>query len=74
MTYGGNFEFFDGDKLETVKPEYEIPSMFRRESEAFLESVATGNKNKGNIDEVLETAKLLDALYQSSASRKEVVL
>lgn len=74
LTYGGNFEFFDGDKLETVKPEYEIPSMFRRESEAFLESVATGNKNKGNIDEVLETAKLLDALYQSSASRKEVVL
>ena len=74
LTYGGLFEFFDGKTLETVRPEYEIPNMYLRESEAFLESVETGRKNKGNIDEVLETAKVLDGLYESARLRREVVL
>lgn len=74
LTYGDKFEFFDGKTLETVRPEYEIPSMFRREDEAFLESVSTGKKNKGNVREVLETAKLLDALYESASTRRELVL
>lgn len=74
LKYGGKFELFDGETLETVTPEYEIPSMFSRESEAFLESVETGIKNRAHIDNVLETAKLLDTLYASAEARKEIAL
>ena len=39
---------------------------------AFLESVRTGVKNRSNIERVLESAKLLDALYASAAKRREL--
>ena len=74
LKYGGKFELFDGETLETITPEYEIPSMYARESEAFLESAATGVKGRAHIDAVLETAKLLDTLYASADARKEIAL
>jgi len=74
LKYGGKFELFDGETLETITPEYEIPSMFARESEAFLESIETGVKSRAHIDHVLETAKLLDTLYASAEMRKEIAL
>lgn len=74
LTYGGFFSFTDGSTLETETPEYDIPNMYLLEDKAFIESILTGVKNKGNVENVLETAKLLDALYASAASRKEIVL
>lgn len=74
LNYGGFFSFTDGSTLETETPEYDIPNMYLLEDKAFIESILTGVKNKGNVENVLETAKLLDALYASAASRKEIVL
>lgn len=74
LTYGKRFEFYDGDTLETIAPEYDIPDMYLCESQAFIESVNTGVKNRGHIDQVLETARLLDALYQSSDKKAEIEL
>ena len=74
LNYGGFFSFTDGSTLETETPEYDIPNMYLLEDKAFIESISTGVKNKGNVENVLETAKLLDALYASAASRKEIVL
>lgn len=74
LKYGGKFEFFDGQTLETEAPEYEIPNMYIREDTAFLESIETGVKDRNHIDYVLESAKLLDALYASSEQKKEVTL
>lgn len=74
LTYGGKFEFCDGATLETVRPEYDIPNMYLKESEAFLSSVETGIKNRSDVAEVLETAKLLDLLYKSAEERKEIAL
>lgn len=74
LKYGGKFEFFDGQTLETEAPEYEIPNMYVREDAAFLESIETGVKNRCHIDNILESAKLLDTLYASADSRKEVEL
>ena len=48
--------------------------MYLKENQAFIESVKTGVKNKGNVIEVLETAKLLDALYESANIKKEISL
>jgi predicted dehydrogenase len=46
--------------------------MFLGESKAFLNSVRSGIRDRNNIEQVLETAKLLDALYQSANDRKEI--
>ena len=72
LIYGKRFEFYDGKTLETFAPEYDIPDMYLQESIAFLESVRTGVKNRSNIERVLESAKLLDALYASAAKRREL--
>ena len=72
LNYGGLIEIFDGQTLETEKPEYDIPNMYQAEDRAFLDSIDTGVKTRGNIDNVLESAKLLDMLYQSAEAHKEL--
>ena len=74
LTYCGKFELYDAKTLETIKPEYDIPDMYQCESEAFIESVATGVKNRSNIVNVLESARLLDALYESAEKHRELKL
>lgn len=72
LTYGDKFEFYDGATLRTVKPEYDIPNMYLCEDKAFLESLKTGKKDKNNIENILESMKLLDALYKSSDKKEEI--
>ena len=72
LTYGGKFEIYDGSTLETIQLDYDIPLMHHVEDEAFIESLYTGEKTRSHIDNVLESAKLLDALYQSAEERKEI--
>lgn len=74
LTYGGKFEIYDGETLQTVVPEYDIPDMFLCESEAFMQSINTGEKTRTNIVNILESMKLLDTLYASADIRKEVQL
>ena len=71
---GGFYEFCDGATLETETPVYDIPNKYLAESEAFVESIRTGVKGRTHIDNILITAKLLDALYQSAEKKAEVVL
>ena len=72
LTYGGKFEIYDAKTLETITPEYDIPSMFLCEDRAFIESITTGVKTRSHIDRILESAKVLDYLYQSADARKEI--
>ena len=44
LAYGGKFAFYDGKTLETITPEYDIPNMYLKEDEAFIESIMTGIK------------------------------
>lgn len=74
LIYGDKFTFYDGKTLETVSPEYDIPDMYLCEDRAFFESIATGVKNRNNIDHILESMKLLDALYLSSEKKEELRL
>ena len=74
LTYGGKFEIYDGSTLETITPEYDIPNMYLRENEAFVESVKTGVKNRNHISNILETMKLLDTLYKSAEAGREIEL
>ncbi len=74
LSYGGKFKITDGSNLQTVTPEYDIPDMYLCENRAFVESVIAGVKNRSHIDNVLESAKLLDALYVSAEKKSEVQL
>ena len=46
--------------------------MQHMEDIAFIESITTGVKDKNNIENILESAKLLDALYESAEKGKEI--
>ncbi|MBE5743658.1 MAG: Gfo/Idh/MocA family oxidoreductase [Clostridiales bacterium] len=72
LQYGDKFTFYDGQTLESFKPEYDIPNMYKCEDEAFIKSIETGVKDKNNIVNILESMKLLDALYESSEKKAEV--
>lgn len=74
LTYGGKFKFWSGETLEAETPDFEIPSHYLCEDKAFLESCRTGVKDKNNIENILESAKLLQALYDSAAKKCEVKL
>ena len=72
LTYGGQFEVTDGETLETVATNHEIPNMYLREDADFFNSIESGVKNKNNIDNILESMKLLDYLYKSAEIGKEI--
>ncbi len=74
LAYCGHFEFFDGETLETIKDEYDIPDMYLCEDRDFIDSIITGEKKRNHIDSILESAKLLDTLYKSSDVKKEISL
>ena len=74
LAYGKQFKITDGQTLETVESNHEIPDMYLREDEAFIESIYSGVKNKNNIDNILESMKLLDCLYKSAELGKEIEL
>ena len=74
LSYGGKFTFYDGKTLETITPEYDIPDMYLCEDKAFIESINTGKKDKNNIENILESMKLLQALYDSSDKKEEIKL
>ena len=74
LTYCGLFEFCNGETLETEHPQYDIPNMYLCEDKAFVESIETGVKNRNYIDNILESMKLLDVLYQSADKREEISL
>jgi predicted dehydrogenase len=74
LTYCGKFEYYDGNTLETIAPDYDIPNMYLCEDKAFVESVNTGVKTRSHIENILESAKLLDVLYQSAEKHQEIVL
>ena len=74
LDYGGQFTFWSGETLEKTRSEHEIPNMYQNEEKAFFDSIDTGVKDKNHIDYVLESARLLESLYVSSAKNKELKL
>ena len=74
LDYGRKFIFTNGATLETEAPEYDIPDMYYREDLDFLKSIRTGEKNRNHIDNILESARLLDTLYASADVKKEIQL
>ncbi len=71
LDYCGHFTFFKDDLTEE-RPEFDIPDMYYREDSDFLDACETGRRNRSHISNVLESAKLLDAIYQSAEEKREI--
>ncbi|MDR0554868.1 MAG: Gfo/Idh/MocA family oxidoreductase [Treponema sp.] len=76
LQYCKDFTFYTVENgiLQSVKPNYNIPNMYEREDLAFIEAVRTGQKTRSHIDQVLESARLLDAIYESADKQEEIRL
>jgi predicted dehydrogenase len=72
--YCGDFDIFDGQTLETTTPKIELPNFYERETVGFFNAIDTGVKDRNNIGRILESMKLLDAIYRSAEEGKEIVL
>ncbi len=72
LHYGGQFEVFDGETLTTEASNHEIPNMYKCEDEDFLRSIETGEKTRNHIENILETMKLLNTLYDSADAKAEI--
>lgn len=72
LDYGKQFEFCSALDLSTTQSDHEIPNMYAREDADFLKCAREGIKNRNHIDNILESAKLLDALYRSAEAKQEL--
>ncbi len=75
LSYGGHFTLYNTSpegELQTVTYNYNIPSQMECEDRAFLNAVRTGEHTKTYIDNILESAKLLDSLYESAEKKQEI--
>jgi len=73
---GGKFTVYttkDG-KLYNYTPEFTAADMFHVEISSFLEAVETGKKFPSHIDKNILTSRLMQAIYDSSETGKEIVL
>lgn len=76
LEYGGGFKIYsakDGVLYETL-PSFSKADMFYDEIDSFLKSAAGNTKSRLNIDHVIITSEVMEALYQSAGQGREVVL
>ena len=76
LQYGGNFTVYgtkDG-KLWQETPEYASVNMFQNEIDSFIRCIKTGEKLPSHIDQVIITARMMQAIYDSSDAREEIKL
>ena len=68
------YTFYDGETLEADSPACEKNNMFLSEDRAFIDAIDSGVRDSNYITNVLETSKLLSALYASAEEGKEITL
>ncbi len=76
LTYGGGYTVYgakDG-KLYRETPDYPHNDMFYDELDAFLRCAETGEHIRSNAANVLVTAQMMQALYDSAKEGREIVL
>lgn len=76
LQYGGGFTFYraeHGAMLETT-PSFNAEDMFAAEIDSFLNCVRDGESSRADIDTVLASAQILQAIYDSADQHAEIAL
>ena len=69
------FKYYDDILYQIFKRDFiDSKPMFDEEIAAFLRSVQLGERQPSHIDTVIITARMMQALYDSSDAGKEIVL
>jgi len=77
LNYGGDFTMWStsGGELTTETPKIDSGyDMFQNEIDSFIRCIRTGEKLPSHIDTVAITAKMMQALYDSSETGREISL
>ncbi len=76
LHYGEDFTFYhiEEGKLRGVEPDFPHTDHFQNEIDAFLRCVRSGEKLSSHIDTNILTAKMMQAIYDSASSHREIVL
>ena len=75
LQYGSDFKMYsakNGALLES-SPRFNPGDHFQNEIDAFLECIRSGEKLPSHIDTVIITAKMIQAIYDSSEQRREIM-
>ncbi|MDI9521205.1 MAG: Gfo/Idh/MocA family oxidoreductase [Bacillota bacterium] len=74
LQYGGDYTLYttEDGMLKTVAYQFQKKDMFQREIDEFIDCVKTGKKLPSHIDIVIHTAKIMQAIYDSSEQHREV--
>ncbi len=76
LQYGGDFKVYTtmNGGLAEIAPKFKSTPHFQNEIDAFIRCVQTGEKLPSHIDYAIKTSRIMQALYDSSDSDREVVL
>lgn len=74
LTYGGSFTLYSTHNGMLTQTDFDMTmaDMFYDEIDAFIDSGQSGRKIRSYVDEVLVTAQIMDGLYLSAESGKEI--
>lgn len=76
LTYGGGFKVFGTTSFGTLccdEPAYDQKSMFQSEIDSFIKCVREGGTNAAHIDNAILTSQIMQGIYDSSESGKEII-
>lgn len=76
LQYGSDFQVYTSENgaLVSYKPTFNMRPQFETEINAFVDCIKTGEKLASHIDTVIITARMMQAIYDSSTSHREIVL
>lgn len=76
LRYGSDFTLWSvkNGMLTETKVSARNTNMYENEIAAFLESIKTGVHNQQYIDNTVKTSKIMQAVYDSSDSGKEIII
>ena len=76
LYYGGGITVYGNDGKGFYKnvPVFKDCDMYLEEIKSFLECANTGEKNQAHIDNAILTSRIMQGIYDSSETGREVVL
>lgn len=76
LQYGKEFTVYTAEhgSLVSYRPEFVMRPHFETEINSFIEGIQSGKKLPSHIDTVIITAKMMQAIYDSAESHREIVL
>ena len=76
LQYGADFILYStkNGMLSKTAYQFNMPNMFQNEIDSFIDCIESGEKLPSHIDTNIITAKMMDAIYRSAETHKEVIL